>query len=74
MATANEPPDGTVERRTIRTPWNRDSQLIEAHVGPEEADGDYQHRSTVTDMSLVEGVDGLTVVDSGVRLSTTEVW
>ncbi|ADB59916.1 beta-lactamase domain protein [Haloterrigena turkmenica DSM 5511] len=49
----------------MRIPWNIESHLREEQVGTEVADGVYQLCSTMTNMYLIEGDDGLTLVDAG---------
>ena len=65
MATAKESPDGIVEQRSVRIPWNIEPQLREEQVATEVADGVYQLCSTMTNMYLIEDDDGLTLVDAG---------
>jgi len=49
----------------MRNPWNIESRLREEQVGTEVADGVYQLCSTMTNMYLIEGDGGLTLVDAG---------
>lgn len=50
----------------MRIPWNIESRLREERVATEVADGVYQLCSTMTNMYLIEGDNGLTLVDAGV--------
>jgi glyoxylase-like metal-dependent hydrolase (beta-lactamase superfamily II) len=49
----------------MRIPWNIESQLREEQVATEVADGVYQLCSTMVNMYLIEGDEGLTLVDAG---------
>ena len=49
----------------MRVAWNIESRFREERVGTEVADGVYQLCSTMTNMYLIEGDDGLTLVDAG---------
>lgn len=49
----------------MRVAWNIESRFREERVGAEVADGVYQLCSTMTNMYLIKGEDGLTLVDAG---------
>ena len=53
------------QREKMRVPWNIEPHLRREHVATEVADGVYRICSKMTNIYLIEGDDGLTLVDAG---------